>query len=1262
MPAPEVLPTVPAAPNACPASASGLPDVVERANFCVYYDDSNITDAQADDIADFTQAYWDRYVTGLGFQTPLFTGKLVVEVRDAASCNGATGPGLDYMYVNDECFSSDEQMRKVVGHELFHRVQYSYHGTEVKWFKEGTARAIEDNTFADIDNWPNALSSSSSFNTEANNYLANTNADITSIPMRYRAALWWKYFMEQYGTDPDEPELGVDALLRLWEAAVALDDIAALNSAFSTLGTGTSFDPAFRNFAAANWIKDLTNQPGSAYNYVDEDEPGNPAGYGPIFPTNLGTINAGSPGTSNNQFVSRYGTRYFSATPGASCPVVNATFHTDSGPAFYHVVTQKGTTLDSFKSVSAATDWSQSFFNDGLTRIVAMAGSTNANAQVDVTLQCVTPTINIQMPNSGAVSYVGPFNGPGKFLAQVLVTDGTPKGPVVAGLSVSDFKAKVNGQNALVTGGGFIQEQYWLVIQAPNQGSDGIYDLEISLEQSGTATTIATDTNTASVEYSGNNLDHVLVIDRSGSMGSDDKFVAAKDAAKFYVDITRNADGLAVVPYDHDATPTAFGMSAVTTVPDVRGNAKGYIQGLLLGGATSIGDGLDEAVNRRNASPTGNALCSFVLLSDGMENSSKFWTDVQADVVNTGCPVTAIAFGASSDETLMQNIATATGGLYLYNDVFVSSAVSAAGVDAVSAAGDTNLDLGGSYEYAASDSEGRQRLFTEKGVVPIFQSEFELPADQVHDVLIDSSVNEVVFSLDWVTPLYSKDLELKLRTPDGDLITMKDRPYTFEDLDSEHLGWRISNPKPGKWQMIVNARSAYVPENIPYQVLVSGRSNLTAHLLMPDRLGSRFLTGNRMPIPVFLTGKGPIPLAKVMAKVTAPDGLVTMVPLFDDGEHDDGQPNDGFYNGLYTKVNKAEPSPITEKGREPTEPKDEGSYRVQILVNGEMDGDNFQREALGSFSVQEGPDTNVNDIPDTFEKEAGQDVDSADSDLDQLDLASEYQIGTDANNSDSDGGGENDGSEYFQGKDPLDPSDDEVEAPDYLKVEANVGFNNISYHVRNGYDRLILYRATSPDGPWELRQPELPKDGHYKDDAENGKTYFYRYLAIDGDNNGTEIIGSTPATPSEDPFPPEAKILIDNGAPTTTDLDVALSFAEYEEPEPGDPNTFDDITEMKLSNAADLDGASWQPFQQNIPWTLPPTDVGDQAQVYGMFKDGAGNESLIVTSAILVDEEAEHTNAIHLLAAGCRPVKPQTVVARQKSGNLKIPGFLSCEI
>ena len=81
-------------------------------------------------------------------------------------------------------------------------------------------------------------------------------------------------------------------------------------------------------------------------------------------------------------------------------------------------------------------------------------------------------------------------------------------------------------------------------------------------------------------------------------------------------------------------------------------------------------------------STTGNPSCSFVLLSDGMENSAAFWADVQAGVLATHCPVTTIAFGAATDEGLMQAIATATGGIYLYNDVYPAAALAAADVNA----------------------------------------------------------------------------------------------------------------------------------------------------------------------------------------------------------------------------------------------------------------------------------------------------------------------------------------------------------------------------------------------------------------------------------------------------------------------------------------------------------------------------------------------------------------------------------------------------
>jgi hypothetical protein len=1211
---------VPNAPNACPASPSGLPDVIERTNFCVYYDDGNVTDGQADDVADFTQLYWDRYVTDFGFRAPAFTNKLVIEIQNDTSCNGGTSPSSNDFYVYDECFDLARLMQKVVGHELFHRVQYAYHGTEVKWFKEGTARAIEDLAFAELDNWPQAMSAPSSFNSQADNYLMNTNVDITSIPQRYNSALWWKYFTEQFGSDPDEPELGVDALLRLWEAAETLDDIAALNQALTNLGAGANFDVAFRKFVAANWLKDLGNQPNAEYNYIDEDQTGNPDQYGPLFPTNGGAISTGSPATWSNQSVSRYGARYFSATPGGTCPVLNGTFHTDSGPAFYHIIAEKAGVVEHFQS-STAGDFSLSFFNDGLTRLVGIAGSTNADAQVDVTLQCVNPTLTIQMPNSGAVSFVGPFNGPGKFLAQVLVTDGSPNGPVVSGLTVNDFKAFVNGQPALITTGAFIQQQYWLVVQAPNQVSDGVYDLEVRLEASGTATTIATDTNSASVEYNGNNLDHVLVIDRSGSMASDEKMDAAKDAAKLYVDITRNSDGLAVVPYNEDVNPAPFPMTAVTTAPNVRENAKSFIQALFPDGWTSIGDGLAEAVSQRAGSPTANPVCSYVLLSDGLENSSQFWSGVQASVVASGCPVTAIAFGAASDETLMQNIATATGGAYFFNDVYVS-AVAAAEANAAGTPSKTRLDLGDTYEYAQSDGEGRERILAERGTVPLNQDELNPAPDQIHKVMIDPSVTNAVFTLDWTAPLYGQDLLLKLRMPDGTILTPEDRPYTFEDLRSEHLGWRIPDPMPGTWELIVNARSTYVAEPIPYQVTVSARSNINAFLLLPARLGIKYFTGNRLALPALLSGDGPIGNARMVAIVTAPDGTETRIRLFDDGQHDDGQAGDGFYNGYYTKVNQAQLIPPNEDGPEPTEPTDEGSYRVRLLIEGE----DFQRQALGAFSVQEGEDVNNNGLPDPFETENGVSIDSSDGDLDMLDALSEYQIGTDVNDSDTDGGGENDGSEYFQGKDPFDPSDDEIEAPEYLKTEPGIAGNTIYYHVRDEYSRMVLYRAMAPDGPWQVRQPELPADGVYEDPADNGQTYFYRYMAIDGDDNRSAVVDSSPVTPSEDPFLPEADILIDGGAATTPDLNVELTFVPATE----DTEYFEDIVAMKLSNSPDLAGAEWQPFDQTTAWTLAATPAGEQATVYGQFRDDADNESLVTTASIIVSAAPPASESVFL--------------------------------
>ena len=275
-----------------------------------------------------------------------------------------------------------------------------------------------------------------------------------------------------------------------------------------------------------------------------------------------------------------------------------------------------------------------------------------------------------------------------------------------------------------------------------------------------------------------------------------------------------------------------------------------------------------------------------------------------------------------------------------------------------------------------------------------------------------------------------------------------------------------------------------------------------------------------------------------------------------------------------------------------------------------QDGD-IRREKRGSITVLEGEDSNNDGVPDDFIATHCPGAPNSDADLDQLSCSDEYYTGTDPNNSDTDGGGENDGSEVLDfGTNPLNPAGDQIEAPDFLHTQAQNGSVLVTYDVKAEYVAIRLYRATNPNGPWTLRVSELPLSGSYVDTATNDTTYLYRILALDAQGHGSAIPTSTPVTPSVDPIPPAAQILIDDGAPTTSDLDVLLSFVPYE----GEPDeiaeSFDDITEVMISNDPFFAGATWQPFEQDIPWELPSDSDFGWVYVYARFRDEAGNESV----------------------------------------------------
>lgn len=157
----------------------------------------------------------------------------------------------------------------------------------------------------------------------------------------------------------------------------------------------------------------------------------------------------------------------------------------------------------------------------------------------------------------------------------------------------------------------------------------------------------------------------VLVIDRSGSMGSEYKLEKVKEAAIAIIENMNSKDLLGLVIYD-DTVQTIYPSSPVEN----KSRLREMVYALTPGGATNLYGGMQQGFEEARKNFRKNYVNRIILLSDGLANAGV----VEPDQITQGAKqirenaisISTMGVGIDYNESLMANIADNSGGNYYY--------------------------------------------------------------------------------------------------------------------------------------------------------------------------------------------------------------------------------------------------------------------------------------------------------------------------------------------------------------------------------------------------------------------------------------------------------------------------------------------------------------------------------------------------------------------------------------------------------------------